>query len=143
MSKKEFCKCICWFSKGPAAYIISSTCNVCKVLRFNLTRGFHVQANVMFTQQKPIRRPAAINWLPNESCPEASQEYCNNHLNVQHAILQCYIILKKMSKSEAGSLRMTKLPSKYISLLLCYHHSDSGSSPTSGSHPQSSFHQIS
>ena len=47
---------------------------------------------------------AAINWLPEGSCPEASQEYCNNHLHMQHTILQCYIILKKMSKSEAALL---------------------------------------
>lgn len=56
---------------------------------------------------KFISLPAAINWLPDESCPEASQEYCNNHLHMQHTILQCYIILKRKSqKSRSGSLRM-------------------------------------
>lgn len=84
---------------------------------------FQDSLNSRAVSTKFISLPVAINWLPDETCPEVSQEYCNNHLNVQHAILQCYIILKKMSKSEAGSLRMTKYPSKYISLLLCYHHS--------------------
>lgn len=52
VSRKEFYKHICCFSKGSITEIISSIFNICSVFCFSLISGFCLKTNFILTLSK-------------------------------------------------------------------------------------------